>query len=151
MTNDADFGSRRPNTTVNLRNFVAPEHTAIVPSRHEVIDPYANSAALAQADMRSVHTYTPIDRAWSMLVKTTAVTVALAMLTMAALFMLDSWTFLAWIFLASVEWCAVFCWLALLDFRETPAAHLRQKTQGYLELMRTEQKARLWKLYGWEE
>jgi uncharacterized membrane protein YcjF (UPF0283 family) len=131
--------------------FVPADKIQVLPSRHEIIDPYANAPALEAVQMVSHHTYTPQSRAWSMLIKTTAVTVALAILTMAAMYMLDSWTFLAWLLLASLEWCAVFVWLALLDFRETPAAHVRQKTDGYLDLMRREQRARLKALYGYEE
>lgn len=132
-------------------NFVSADKIQVLPSHHEIVDPYAHAPALEAAQMISHHHYAPQDRAWSMLIKTSALTVALAILTMAGLFMLDSWTFLAWLLLASLEWCAVFAWLALLDFRETPAAHVRQKTTGYLALMEREQRARLKALYGYEE
>lgn len=140
-----------PQRSQHPANFVAPDRMDILPpSRHEVIDPYASAPALQQAQMVSHHRYTPKERASAMLVKTTAVTGALSVLTCAAMIMLDSWGFFAWLLLASFEWCAVFCWLALLDFRETPAAHLRQKTQGYLSLMEREQRARLKALYGYD-
>lgn len=132
-------------------NFVQPDRVTVLPSHHEVHDPYAMTPALESAQMVSHHHYHPIDRAKSMLVKTSAVTVFLALLTMAAMFMFNGWAFFLWLFLASLEWVGVFALLAILDWRETPAAHVWHKTDIYADLMQREQRARLKALYGYSE
>lgn len=129
-------------------NFVPADRMEILPSRHEVIDPYSHSPALQQAQHVTRWEYNPQSRAAAMLIKTSAVTAALAVLTLAAMFMLEQWTFLAWLLLASIEWVICFLALALLDWWETPSAHTRQLTKGYLRLMEREQNARLRRLYG---
>lgn len=142
----------RPNRYNEITNYVPPAPTAIIPSRHEVIDPYAHAPALQQAQVISHHNATPESRARAMLIKATAVTIALAILTGAAMIVLvDEFEFFLWLLIASGEWVGCFIFLAYFDFWETPAADLRQKTTGYLELMRTEQRARLKAIYGWEE
>ena len=129
-------------------NFVPAERMEILPSRHEVIDPYAHAPALESVQHVTRWEYNPQSRAWAMLTKTSAVTVALAVLTGAAMIMLDGWTFLAWLLLASVEWAICFLVLAILDWWETPSAHTWHLTSGYLRLMEKEQRARLRRLYG---
>jgi hypothetical protein len=47
-----------------------------------------------------------------------------------------------------MEWLGAFVVLAMLDWKETPSAIEWQRTNGYLDLMKREQKARLMKLYG---
>jgi hypothetical protein len=86
-----------------------------------------------------------------MVTKTTAVTIFLSLLTLAALFMLDSFTFFLWLLLASGEWVLCFLLLAVLDWRETPTALAWRQSEGYLQLMRREQEARLTALYGVKE
>lgn len=132
-------------------NYVQPDRVTVLPSHHEVHDPYAMTPALESAQMVSHHHYHPKDRAVAMVMKTSAVTVFLALLTLAALIMLHGWGFFLWLFLASLEWCAVFAFLAILDWRETPAAHVWHKTDIYADLMQREQRARLKSLYGYEE
>ena len=129
-------------------NFVPAERMEILPSRHEVIDPYAHAPALESVQHVTRWEYNPQSRAWAMLTKTSAVTAALAVLTMAAMFMLSQWTFLAWLLLASIEWVICFLALAILDWRETPSAHTWHLTSGYLRLMEREQRARLRRMYG---
>jgi hypothetical protein len=86
-----------------------------------------------------------------MLIKTSAVTVFLSILTAAALFVLDHWSFLGWILLASLEWVFCFVLLAVLDWRETPAALAWKLSNDYKAMMEREQRARLKRLYGYEE
>lgn len=130
--------------------FVAPMPTPpTIPTRHEIIDPYA--AGMPQPVQYVVqHTYTPISRAQSVLIRTSAVTVALAILTAAAMAMLDGWGFLAWIILASLEWVVCFVIVAVLDWRETPSALTWKQSSDYMGLMRTEQAARLKAIYNFE-
>jgi hypothetical protein len=94
---------------------------------------------------------TPQARAWAMLTKTTAVTIFLSLLTLAGLFLLDRFSFLLWLLLASAEWVLCFLLLALLDWRETPTALAWRQSEGYLQLMRREQAAHLAALYGVKE
>jgi len=150
---DRPVVAERRNIYDGVQNFVAPgPATAVVPTRHEVSDPYAHAPALRADAHASTHTYTPGQRAYALLVKATAITLFLAVMTLAAMFILmDDFEFFIWLFLASFEWCAMFALLAYWDFWETPAAHLRQKTTGYLKLMETEQRARLKAIYNWEE
>src|SRR5262245_14144032 len=100
----------------NRTRFVAPAPQDILPSRHEVIDPYAPTYP-QPVEYLVRHEYSPISRAHAMLLKTSAVTVFLSILTGVALMMLDSWSFLAWLFLASLEWVFCFVLLAILDWR----------------------------------
>lgn len=132
--------------------FVPPDRVTIVPSRHEVIDPYAHAPGLETATLVSHYNANPGSRAWAMLIKTSGVTIFLALLTGAAMVVFASdFYFFSWLALASLEWIVCFFLLAIFDFRETPAAHVRQKLDGYLDLMRREQRARLKHLYGYEE
>lgn len=129
--------------------FVPAERVEVLPSLHQVGDPYAMAPALEGAQMVSHHHYHPKDRAAAMLVKTSAITLAMAVFTGAAMLMLSgAFWFFTWLVLASIEW--VFCFLALayLDYRETPASVTHKKLDGYLDLMRREQRARLRRLYG---
>lgn len=93
---------------------------------------------------------TPVSRAWAMVMKVSAVTVALATLTLAAMVMLDSFFFFLWLLLASIEWVGAFIVLAVIDYRETPAAQARLHLQRYLDMMEREQVARLRAMYGRE-
>ena len=52
-----------------------------------------------------------------------------------------------WLALASIEWIAVFCLLAILDYRETPAAQNRMQMKAYINMMQTEQYHRLRAMY----
>ena len=132
-------------------SFVQPSTPAypIVPSRHEVIDPYAEHAPQPVQHITHHH-YTPINRAQAVLLKTSAITVFMAILTACAMFMLDSWFFLLWLALGSLEWVFCFCVVAVLDWRETPSALTWKQSSDYMELMRTEQAARLRAIYNYE-
>lgn len=132
-------------------NFVAPQPVQAypMPVRHEVSDPYAANAP-QPVQYIVTHNYTSQGRAHSVLLRTSAVTVALAILTAAAMVMLDGWGFFAWLLLASVEWVFCFVVVSVLDWRETPAALTWKQSNDYMDLMRTEQAARLKALYDYE-
>lgn len=100
------------------------------------------------SEARTIHYADPITRGVSLLIKATAITVALGMFTLAALAMLDSLTFFLWLLLASIEWVACFLSLAILDWREHPSAIRWRWTQGLLGMMEREQEARLRAQYG---
>ena len=136
---------------VRRSNYVAPGPAPLaIPTRHEVIDPYAQ--AMPQPVQYVVqHTYTPTSRAHSVLIRTSAVTVALAILTIAAaMFMLDTWGILCVDHAGEPEWCVCFVIVAVLDWRETPSALTWKQTNDYMYLMKTEQTARLKAIYGLE-
>ncbi len=138
------------------RNFVAAE---IVPQARQVpatiVDPYAGSNA-SPVQYIVKHEYTPESRARAMVLKTHQITLFLALLTGALMYVAQayptSWhtlpIVLLWVVLASMEWLGAFVVLAMLDWKETPSAIEWQRTNGYLDLMKREQKARLMKLYG---
>ena len=119
-----------------------------------VVDPYAG--AMPQTVQNIVrYEATPITRAKAMTMKVHQVTLFLAILTGALMLVLQwypaDWTGLAvfflWLALASVEWIAVFCLLAILDYKETPAAQNRMQMKAYIDMMRTEQYHRLRAMY----
>jgi hypothetical protein len=143
------LGLIRSPTQQGIR-FVAPERQDTLPSRHEIVDPYAPTYPQPlQYIVR--HEYSPLTRSYSMLIKTSAITVFLSILTGAAMLMLDNWSFLAWLVLASLEWVVCFILLAILDWRETPSALAWKMSNDYMSLMEREQRARLKRLYGYEE
>lgn len=114
-----------------------------------VQDPYA--ATLPQPVQHQVTTeVTPISRAQALVMKVNAVTLALALFTLAALCLLQTFTLFLWLLCASGEWVVCFVLVALLDWRETPAALSWRQSEAYLALMRREQAARLQALYGVE-
>jgi hypothetical protein len=134
----------------SVTHFVAPAPHDILPGRHEIVDPYAPTYPQpVQYLVR--HEYSPLTRANAMLIKTSAVTAFLSILTGSAMLMLDSWSFLAWLLLASLEWVVCFMLLAVLDWRETPSALAWKMSNDYKGLMEREQRARLKRLYGYEE
>lgn len=132
-------------------NYVAPMPAQAypMPARHEVIDPYAAHAP-QPVQYLVTHNYTSEGRARSVLLRTSAVTVALAILTACAMAMLDGWFFFGWLLLASIEWVVCFLVVSVLDWKETPSALTWKQSDDYMELMRTEQAARLKTLYGYE-
>jgi hypothetical protein len=143
------LGMIRSPTAHNSR-FVAPDRQDFIPSRHEIVDPYASSYP-PPLHYIVRHEYSPITRSYSMLIKTSAVTLFLSILTGAAMLMLDHWSFLAWLLLASLEWVFCFVLLAMLDWQETPSALAWKMSNDYMILMEREQRARLKRLYGYEE
>lgn len=100
------------------------------------------------AEARSIHYADPVSRGKGLLLKTTAITVALGLFTVAALAMFDMLTFFIWLVLASGEWVVCFIILAILDWREHPSAVRWQWTNGLLNMMEKEQDARLRAQYG---
>jgi hypothetical protein len=113
-----------------------------------VYDPYVESMPQVQ---QIVHVdVTPIPRAQAMVMKVNVVTLAMAVLTLAAMVMLGEFYFFLWLMLASAEWVGTFIVLAVLDYRETPAAQSRMQMNRYLNMMEREQKARLRAMYGKE-
>lgn len=122
-------------------NMVQPPAVEILPpvrSVPSVVDPYAG--AMPQTVQNIVrYDANPITRAKAMTMKVHQVTLFLAILTGALMLVLQwypsDWTGLAvlflWLALASVEWIAVFCLLAILDYRETPGG-AKSPTDGRL-------------------
>ncbi|HMN26874.1 MAG TPA: hypothetical protein PKE45_01875 [Caldilineaceae bacterium] len=116
-----------------------------IPSVHDPYAPYAPQVQqIVKVDV------TPFSRAQAMVMKASAVTVALAVFTLAALVMLDSFYFFLWLALASLEWVGTFITLAAIDYRETPSAQSRMHLSRYLDMMEREQIARLRAMYGRE-
>lgn len=112
-----------------------------------VADPYAEH--LPQQVQQVVrYEVTPESRARSMVLKVHQVTIFLAMLTGAGMFVLTEWSFWLWLLLASAEWIFVFIVLAIIDYREQPAALSRMTADRYLGMMEREQAARLNAMYG---
>ncbi len=148
----------RPNRYDAGDNLVKPEPKAEIlpPVRNvpAVVDPYAG--AMPQTVQNIVrYDVTPITRAQAMTLKVHQVTLFLAILTGALMLVLQwyptDWTGLAvfflWLALASVEWIAVFCLLAILDYKETPAAQNRMQMKAYIKIMQLEQYHRLRAMY----
>lgn len=119
-----------------------------------VVDPYI--AHLPQSVQQVVKTESnPITRARAMVIKTHLVTVFMALLTLAVM-LVTSWyphdaggllIFMIWIGVASLEWLAAFAMLAILDYKETPAAQAWYQMKAYVRFMRDEQQHRLRMLY----
>ena len=138
-------------------NFVpAAPAPRLIPSA--IVDPYAQHHG-TPVQFVVHHEVTPETRAKAMVMKTHQVTIFLAVLTGALMWVfqlhpLNAGTlviFLLWLALASFEWLAAFALLAVLDWRETPSALEWKRTDGYLSLMKREQSARLMTLYGLSE
>lgn len=131
----------------------------IVPTAHKVpgaiTDPYA-AGNVSPVQYLVKHEVTPESRAKAMAYKTHQISVFLALLTGAAMYVMQlyplHWAvfpiFMLWLALASLEWLAAFALLALLDWKETPSALEWKRTEGYMDLMKREQKARLMTVYG---
>ena len=85
-----------------------------------------------------------------MVKKTTALTVFLSLLTLAAMSVLGSFTFFLWLLFASSEGVLCFIVLAVLEWRENPASLAWRQSEAYLDMMRREQTARLRAMYGQE-
>jgi hypothetical protein len=119
-----------------------------------VVDPYAQHAP--QAVQQIVKSESdPITRARAIVMKTHLVTACMAMLTLAVM-MVMSWyphnaggllIFLIWIGVASLEWLAAFVMLAILDYKETPAAQAWYQMKSYVRFMHAEQEHRLRAMY----
>lgn len=132
-------------------NFVAPERMEVLPPVRSVpraeIDPYAASLPVVQQVVK--YEANPITRAQATTMKTHQITIALAVLTVAAMMILNGqFYFLAWIVLASLEWVATFITLAIIDYRETPAAQNRHQMDACIRMMDREQRNRLRAMYG---
>lgn len=120
-----------------------------------VIDAYAPYMQPA-AQFVVHHEVTPETRAKAMVMKTHQVTIFLALMTGALMYVFSLHPqnttalviILLWIALASFEWLAAFALLAVLDWRETPSALQWKQTTGMLSLMKREQSARLMTMYG---
>ncbi len=140
-------------------NFVAPtpkQGDVLPPVRSvpNVIDPYASTMPQT-VQMVTKYEATPITRAQAMVMKVHTITVFLSIMTGAAMYVFSlypqSWqmfsVFCLWLVVASVEWCGMFALLAILDYRETPAAHNRLQMGAYIRMMETEQYHRLRAMY----
>lgn len=100
------------------------------------------------AEARTVHHADPESRGKAMLLKTLAVGSFLAVATVAAMVMLNMWVFFAWLLLASLEFVGCFLFLAHLDWREHPSSVRWLWSNRLLDMMETEQDARLRAQYG---
>ena len=131
-------------------NFVPAERMEILPpvrSVPQVVDPYAPSMPVVQQVAK--FEANPITRAQAMTMKTHQITIALAILSAAAMVMLkNEFYFFWWLLLASIEWVATFVFLAVIDYRETPAAQNRTQMTAYIKMMDREQRNRLKAMYG---
>ena len=131
-------------------NFVEPwrdEQPIISRQPTAVADPYAQY--LPQTVQQVVrYEVTPESRGRALAMKVHQVTIFLAILTGAAMFMLTEWSFVLWLILASAEWVGVFFFLARMDYREQPQSLARMSTDRYLRMMEKEQAARLRAQYG---
>lgn len=151
QTHTGSYSEPRTTDLVRLPpSFVPAQVGRVAPTIRSVAqgtDPYAST--LPQPVQYRVTTQvTPISRAQALVLKVTAVTLALALFTLAALLLLNVFTFFLWVLCASGEWVFCFVLVALLDWRESPAALAWRQNEAYLDLMRREQAARLWALYG---
>ena len=112
-----------------------------------VIDPYASAMPVVQQVAK--FEANPITRAQAMTMKSHQITIALAILTAAGMVILrHEFYFLVWLVLASLEWIGTFITLAILDYRETPAAQNRTQMDAYIRMMDREQRNRLRAMYG---
>lgn len=128
-----------------------PMQGEVLPPVRSVPNVVAPYAAAMPITVQQVVKYeaTPITRAQAMVTKVHQVTLALAILTAAAMVMLKGeFIFLTWLILASVEWVGVFVFLSILDYREQPAAQNRTQMDAYIKMMDREQRNRLRAMYG---
>jgi hypothetical protein len=137
---------KRPNN-YPTKNYVALEGEVLPPVRHvpQVIDPYAPSMPAVQQVVS--YEATPLTRAQAMTMKVHQVTIALAILTACALYKFSEFYLFTWLLLASLEWVGVFIILAIIDYRETPAAQSRMQWHDYAYMMHREQAHRLRAMY----
>jgi hypothetical protein len=139
-------------------NFVAPLQGDVLPPIRPVpaiVDAY--TAAMPQAAQHIAHyEATPITRAHAMRMKIRDITLFLAVMTGAAMYVfqlypptLGSLTIvLLWLASVATEGLLVFVVLAILDYRETPAAMNRMQWHDYARFMDREQRNRLRAMYG---
>lgn len=152
MTNEIEI---MPSTAIdNTRNFVKPypDNTPMLPVRprveimrdsHPVVMlPDTGITQIVRADNH------PEQRAIALLKKTSAVSGALAVSTLAAMFVLGEVLFFAWLAMASIEFCIVFVVLAMWDWKETPASQQHKALSSTLRMMELEQRKRLEAQYG---
>lgn len=132
---------------VRGKNFVAPlavrPRVEIMRDNEPVVMlPETGITQIVRADNH------PEQRARSLLVKTSAVSSALAVSTLAAMFVLGEVLFFVWLAMASIEFCIVFVVLAMWDWKETPASQQHKALDTTLRMMEREQKTRLKAQYG---
>lgn len=130
-------------------NFVEPGRMEVLPPARPMpvpTDPYAMAIAPVQQIVK--YESSPEQRARAMVMKVHQVTVALAVLTGAALYGFGQFYLFWWLIAASLEWVVVFVVLAIIDYRETPSAQQRHQTDRLLDMMDREQQARLRATYG---
>lgn len=133
------------------------EPDAITPVRRVStnVEPYLTHAPL---DVRQVQTTSTsaVDRADALIKKVSMVTLFLAILT-GALMVVMSWyppdytalgVFFLWVVFAASEWAAVFCLLAILDYRETPASLNRLQWKSLSKIMDREHRNKMRSMYG---
>ena len=118
----------------------------------EVVEPYVQAVPV---QARDVHTADPLIRTQALSAKVHLVTAFLAILT-GCLMVIMQWfpkdwpelfIFLLWLGLASIEWIAVFVFLAFLDYKETPSAINWFLAKNVIGMMKEEQQHRLRAMY----
>jgi NADH:ubiquinone oxidoreductase subunit K len=150
-----ESGLIRPRQTFvpALRGEVLPPVRPI-PNAPMIVDPYAQHLPqIVQQVVKSESN--PISRARAMLIKTSAITVFMAILTGASMIALQWYPhdahgfviFMIWIGVASLEWIVSFWMLARLDYREQPAAQAWYEMKAFVRMMSLEQDHRLRALY----
>jgi hypothetical protein len=138
------------------QNLVLPERTPATAYPMQP-DQFIHLPTQANIVQSAAYTADPISRGWAMLIKTSAVTVFLAVLTLMGMLLwglagtLGAWLILWWLFVASLEWVVCFLVLATLDYKETPAAQNRYSMRRIINMMAVEQAARLIERYGSEK
>jgi hypothetical protein len=139
-------------------NFVLPakQGDILPPIRHvpAIMDPYAPAMPQAAQHIANYEA-TPITRAQAMRMKIRDITLFLAVLTGAAMYAFQlypaTWQtfgiFMLWLMFACTEGLLTFIVLAILDYRETPAAMTRMQWHDYARMMDREQAHRLRAMY----
>lgn len=149
------LGLRRPRP--NIIQPVQPLRGEVLPavrSVPNVVDPYAQSMPVTVQQVVKFEA-TPITRAQAMTMKAREITIFLGVLTACVMYIFQlypqTWQmfalFVLWSAFVSLEWCVLFALLAILDYRETPAAQNRQQMSAYIDMMKREQYHRLRAMY----
>ncbi len=141
-------------TEMGIRN-LPTNYVAALPAvrpaiRGEIMPPSQPLAALPETGISQIvrvdQTYE--GRGKFILGKVSQVTLAIALATGAAMIVLSAGNFFWWMFIASVEWCAIFAVISWQDWSETPASQQHKALDTALRMMEREQKTRLKAHYG---
>lgn len=150
--------------TPDMRTRIQSRYPLVTPEpKQEVLPPIRQVPqvpveVIMPGNVRQVETYSsnPITRAQAMIMKVNTVTVFLSILTGAAMLIWNLYPkdfaalgiFFLWLVYASLEWCALFAFLAILDHLETPASQNRKQWNDMRKMADREQRNRLKAMYG---